>query len=186
MKMPHIRHLIPSTLLASLFWLFLSMGCTENQQEKGAASHSEDIERIEASSEVEPEVEASAKTVADPDSGEEIVFEFESFRRESGKAMPWGTSQVRVSGDTVFFEVYYSKMVCRGYEYSFRKAGDSLVVLHLDTVMCIKTSGPYAIKGEIQGLRSGSYRFILENRILEKIGFNTAPRVFFQENLVVE
>ncbi len=182
--MPHNRHLIPSTLLASLAWLFVSMGCTQNQQEKGAVSHSEDIEQIEASSEVEPEVEASAKTVADPDSGEEITFEFQDMRPEiiqrGWKSRP---DQLVVSGDTVFFEIYYGKKACRKYEYAFRKAGDSLIVLHQDLDMCMKHIGDHGIKGEIHGLRSGNYLFFL-NRIHKK--YNTTQRVLFKDSLVVK
>ncbi len=177
MKMAHIRNRILSTLVASLICLCFSMGCTENQQEKGAASHLEQVEQSEASSEVELAVKASAKTVADQDTVKEITFEFEDLGRERG------ASQVRADGDTVFFEIYYAKSNCREYEYTFRKVGDSLIVLHQDLGIRMKHTRAHAIKGEIHGLRSGNYLFFLKD-IYGK--YNKAPRVLFQDSLVVK
>ncbi len=184
MKMAHIRNRLLSTLVASLVWLFLSIGCTPNQEEKGSGSLPEDIEQIEASSELEPEVKVPAKSTIEQDSLEEITFEFQDMRPEvTQKGWKKRPDQLVVSGDTVFFEIYYGKMACREYEYTFRKAGDTLIVLHQDLDMCKKTIGSYGIKGEIQGLKSGNYFFFI-NRIHAR--YHTAPRVLFQDSLVVK
>jgi hypothetical protein len=75
-----------------------------------------------------------------------------------------GESELRVSGDTVFFTYYFVDTECREYTYDYRAEKQSLVVTRrpADSSSCSPDAQAlYGMSGSIVGVAPGGYWFIL-------------------------